>query len=46
MHPLLKPRHPLIQVPIDIAAIFAWCGLGVGIPAAAVWSIIVLVFLH
>ena len=46
MHPLLKPRHPLIQIPIDLGAILAWCALAVGIPAAGVWSIIVLVFLH
>jgi hypothetical protein len=34
MHPLLKPRHPLIQIPIDIAAIAAWFAVALGPPTA------------
>jgi hypothetical protein len=39
-------RHPLIQIPIDLAAIVAWFVVVLGIPAAAVGSIIILVFMR
>lgn len=36
IHPLLRPRHPLIQALIDIAAIVALLVLGSSFVAAAI----------